>query len=132
MGPDLRIITMTNQDDRFYDTLGPYLSRRDIVAELGAPIWDDDGKEWFCAYRGRKLVGFAARRTHGKHMALVSAYVLPEHRRSGVYTALLRARVDGLEEPLRAVATAASVQALKRVGLKVTGKRGKFTVMDRT
>lgn len=132
MAPDLRIVKMTNQDERFYPTIGPYLSKRDIVTELGAPVWDDDSKEWFVAYRGRKLVGFAARRRHGKHAALVSAYVLPEHRRTGVYSALLEARVADFEGPLRAVATAGSVPALKRSGFKATAKRGKFTVMDRS
>lgn len=131
MAPDLRIVQMTNKDERFYATLGPYLSRREIVTEIGTPIWDDDGKEWFLAYRGRKLVGFAGRREHGNHSALVSAYVLPDHRKSGVYTALLRARVDGFDGPLRAIATPASVPALKRVGLKANGKRGRFTVMEK-
>jgi GNAT superfamily N-acetyltransferase len=131
MGHDLRIVTMTNQDERFYPTLGPYLSRRDIVAEIGSPIWDDDEKEWFVACRGRKLVGFAARRPHGKHTALVSDYVLPEHRKTGVYTALLQARVVEFKGPIRAIATAASVPAMKRAGLKATGTRVKFTVMDR-
>jgi hypothetical protein len=102
------------------------------VTEIGAPIWDEDEKEWFVAYRGRKLVGFAARRIHGKHTSLVSAYVLLEHRKSGVYTALLRARIDSFKGPLRAVATAGSVPALKRAGIKATAKRGKFTVMDRS
>lgn len=132
MAPDLRIVQMTNEDERFYPAIGPYLSRRSITTELGATVWDDDGKEWFLAYRGRRLVGFAARRESGKHIALVSAYVLPEHRRAGVYSALLEARLDGLVGPVRAIATAESVPALRRAGLKSTGKRGRFTVMDRS
>jgi GNAT superfamily N-acetyltransferase len=129
---DLRIVTMTNQDDRFYSTLGPYFSRREIVKELGSPVWDDDGKEWFVVYRGRTLVGFAALRQHGNHTSLVSAYVLPEHRKTGIYTALLRARVTGFDGNLRAIATPEALPALKRAGFKATGKRGKFTVMDRS
>lgn len=131
MAPDLRIVTMNNQDERFYETLGPYLSRREIAKELGSPVWDDDSKEWFVAYRGRKLVGFAARRPHGNHTALVSAYVLPEHRKSGFYTELIRARVTGFDGHLRAIATAGAVPALKRAGFKATAKRGRFTVMDK-
>ncbi|HEU4752519.1 MAG TPA: ParB/RepB/Spo0J family partition protein, partial [Armatimonadota bacterium] len=37
-------MTLTNQDPEFYPLLGPYLSRREIVAELGGSVWDDDGK----------------------------------------------------------------------------------------
>jgi hypothetical protein len=132
MASDLRIVKITNQNDRFYATLGPYLSRCEIVKELGSPVWDEDGKEWFVAYRGSKLVGFAARRPSGKHTALVSAYVLPEHRKAKVYVSLLHARVDGFDGHLRAIATAGAVPALKRAGFKATAKRGRFTVMDRS
>lgn len=132
MGNVLKIQRMTNEDERFYATLGPWLSRRSVVNELGSPIWDDDGKEWFVAFRGRKLVGFAALRRVGQHLSLVSAYVLPEHRRQGVYAALVRARVEAAgSEALKAVATADAVPALKRAGLKQSGERGKYTVMER-
>src|SRR5690606_29778848 len=100
--------------------------------ELGAPVWDDDGKRWFVAMLGRKIAGFAALRTVGKHLSLVSAYVLPVHRRSGVYTELLRARLEAAgEAPLKAIATEAAVPALKRAGLKKTGTRGSYVVMER-
>lgn len=126
---------MTNQDPEFYATMGPFLSRREIVAENGAPIWDDDGKEWFVARRGRKVVGFAAIKPHAGHLSLVSAYVLPEHRRQGVYRALLDARIAVADErglPLKTTATAASVPALKRAGFKAVSSRGTFTVLELT
>jgi GNAT superfamily N-acetyltransferase len=129
---NLKIKQLTNQDDEFYNTLGPYLSRRDIVAEIGAPIWDDDGKEWFVARVGRKVAGFAALKTVGKHRSLVSAYVLPDFRRRGIYRELVVARLAHVDNgPLKAVATEASVPTLKWAGLKATGARGKFTVMER-
>lgn len=131
MGNVLKIVKMTNEDARFYPAIGPYLSRRSIMAENGSPIWDDDGKEWFVAYRGRKLAGFAALRMVGGHAALCSAYVLPEFRKRGVYTALVRARLDERDGPFKAVATECSVPALKRAGFKASGSKGKFTVMER-
>lgn len=127
----LKIKTMTNQDPGFYETVGPFLSRREVVAETGAPIWDDDGKAWFVAYSGRKVVGLAATRCVGKHVALVSAFVRPEHRGSGVYRSLISARIASTHEPLKAVATPAAVAALKQAGLKKTGQRGKYTILER-
>lgn len=132
MGNVLKIRRMTNKDEQFYPTIGPWLSRRSVVNELGSPLWDDDGKDWFVAFRGRKLVGFAALRRVGKHLSLVSAYVLPEHRRQGVYSALLHARLEAAgSEVLKAVASADAVPALKRAGLKQTSVRGKYSVMER-
>lgn len=128
----LKVQRITNQDERFYALMGPFLSRREIVAELGAPVWDDDGKEWFVAMRGKRLVGFAGLRTVGKHRSLVSAYVLPDERKSGVYSALLEARLEAAgDSPMKAIATPGAVPALKRAGLKATGKRGSYTVMER-
>lgn len=132
MGTVLKIVKMTNGDARFYPAIGPYLSRRNVAAENGSPIWDDDGKEWFLAYHGRKLVGFAALRVVGSHSSLCSAYVLPEFRKQGVYTALVRARLDGRDGPFKAVATPCSVLALKHAGFKANSSKGKFTVMVRT
>lgn len=136
MGPTvLRIVTMTNQDPEFYSTMGPFLSRRAIVAENGAPIWDEDGKEWFIARLGRKVVGFAALKASAGPLSFVSAYVLPEHRRQGVYRALIAARVEAASDrglPLKATATPASVPALKRAGFVAHSSRGQFTVMVRS
>lgn len=128
----LKIIRVTNKDERFYPWLGPFLSRREIVSELGSPVWDDDGKEWFIARRGRKVVGFAALRTVGKHVSLVSAYVRPEARGAGVYQALVQARIEALDRsrPTKAVATAAAVTALRHAGFRDVGTRGSYTLME--
>jgi GNAT superfamily N-acetyltransferase len=131
MGTDLKIVRMFNKDENFYSVMGPFLSRREIVAELGNPIWDDPEKEWFIAYQGSQMVGFAALRKKGRQTLLVSSYVLPAYRKSGVYTALLKARMEAFQGPLKAIATPSSVPALLKAGMKESGKRGKFTVMDR-
>lgn len=132
MAKHLRVLELTNQDERFYPLMGPFLSRREIVKELGSPVWDDDGKRWFLAMQGKRVVGFAALRKVGQHQSLVSAYVLPEARKSGAYRALLEARIRAAGgAPLKAIATASAVPALRKAGLKSTGKRGSFTIMER-
>ena len=75
----VKITRMTNRDPGFYELVGPFLSRREIVAEIGAPIWDDDGKDWFVARRGKKVLGFAALKPHKYHAALVSAHARDIH-----------------------------------------------------
>jgi len=129
---NVKIVRMTNADEGFYQTLGPFLSRRDIVTEIGAPIWDDDGKEWFVAKIGRKIAGFAATRKVGKHMSLVSAYVLHEFRGQGVYASLVAARLKALGDVhIKAVATESAAKALTNAGLTNVSSRGKFAVLER-
>jgi GNAT superfamily N-acetyltransferase len=135
MGAAVLITTMDNEHPDFYATVGPFLSRREIVKEQGAPIWDDDGKEWFVARLGRNVVGIAAIKDipTADHVSLVSAYVMPEYRGRGVYTALLRARIETAVERGRAVRTTAtevSTHALRKAGLVAVSRRGKFTIME--
>lgn len=127
----MRILRMTRDDAAFYETIGPFLSRREFVAELGGPIWDDDGKVWFVAKRGRATLGIAAYRRVGNRTALVSAYVLPNHRRSGAYTALIEARLNELSGRVTATATDASRPALRKFGFRQIGKRGRFAIMEK-
>lgn len=51
---------LTNQDRDFYKLLGPFLARRDVHRIIGAPPWDDEGKQWFVVLRDGKVAGFAA------------------------------------------------------------------------
>lgn len=122
----MRILKLNNQDLRFYPLVGPLLSRRQVVRELGFPLWDDDDKHWYIAMNGRKLLGLAAlQNKKGRHV-LCSAYVLPEHRRRGVYTELIRARIDDTSGPISVTATATSKCVLQRAGLKVKQRRGRY------
>lgn len=127
----MKIIRMRRSDRKFYTTLGPFLSRRAIVRELGSPVWDDDGKVWFVAKDGRRILGFAALRKIGNHTALASAYVLPEHRGKRVYDALIKARLSQTSGTVRAVVTKAAAGSFRRHGFKPVAKRGRFTVMEK-
>jgi GNAT superfamily N-acetyltransferase len=126
----IEIVQITNKDEKFYRLVGPFISRRSIVAELGNPVWDDEGKVWFVATQEGVVVGFAAVKDSGKHKALCSAYVLPEYRGKGIYSTLLESRLKFIGDfPVKAIATPASVPALTKAGLKKIGQKGKFTVL---
>lgn len=124
----LTVRQLTNRDSDFYTLMGPYLSRRAIVKEIGYPIWDDDDKVWFVALKDRGLVGFAAISLDGNIGVLKSAYVRPEHRKQGIYRVLLQSRIEYARErgcsQLRATATKLSAQALAEAGF-VEARRSK-------
>lgn len=122
---DIRV--MTNTTRGFYTLIGPYLARRSIVAELGGQLWDDDGKTWFVALDGRAVLGFcAAQPAAGGKVTYQSAYVLPEHRRRGVYRALWQARRDRFPGPAQATCTAVSLPLYLAAGWTVAGERGSY------
>lgn len=104
MGRDFVVLTMTNRSPKFYSTLGPFLARREIAKELGAPTWDDDGLTWFVAKRfvprrGSTVLGFCALQQADGKAELRSSYVLPKYRKSGVYAALFEARIAAIQRP---------------------------------
>lgn len=127
-----RVIQLNNKDERFYPMVGPLLSRREVVKELGFPIWDEDGKEWFVVTDRNQVIGVSAVRVEkGKKAVLCSAYVKPSHRRKGIYRALTEAREvwikrQGVKDTV-AAATAATLPLLQAKGFSVVRVAGRYT-----
>jgi GNAT superfamily N-acetyltransferase len=128
------IQTMTNRDPRFYPLMGPFLARREITAELGAPVYDDDGLVWFiaCATSDEpdKVLGFAAiqPKPDVRHVHFCHAYVRPIARQRGIYTALLEARLAWYVPGMRVTVTAneSSRPSYTRHGFTVLRQRGRY------
>ncbi len=127
--PSYRIVALDNRHQDFYAVMGPVLSRREIVAELGSPTWDDDGKEWLVALPedSPAPLGFVAKRGR----SICSFYVSPGARGLAVGYALLRRAVATWPNADRATATDSSVSLFERVGFTETRKRGRYHVMER-
>lgn len=125
--PRYSVTRMTNRDPDFYQVLGPWLSRREVVDELGGPVWDDDGKEWYVAHNEDGPLGMVAvhRRT------VCSLYVAPGARGQLAGTTLLvRALIDHQGE-LKAMATDASLPLFSSAGFREVGARGRYHRMVR-
>jgi GNAT superfamily N-acetyltransferase len=132
MADHLTLRTLTNKDRSFYQIMGPYLARRNIVKDLGGHIWDDDNKTWYVALNGRQVVGFCAARDDGKTVAFQSAYTLPDHRKQGVYRMLFLARLaDHPGRRVRCVATEATLPVLLAHGFTPVRNRGRYTEVTR-
>lgn len=43
------LLELTNTDAEFYPLVGPFLSRREVVRQVGGTVWDDDAKTWIVA-----------------------------------------------------------------------------------
>lgn len=127
--PKFDIRRTTNEDPQFYTLVGPLLSRRNIVSELGSPVWDDDGKVWHVAVdEDGEAIGIVGRHNG----AIVSMWVAPDRRGQFVGAGLLNAAANDTDEPLHATVRPAAVELFAAYGFKETGARGTYTKMERS
>lgn len=126
---------LTNADPQFYAVMGPFLSKREIVKELGFSVWDDDGKAWIVARVDGAVAGFCGVLV-GKGIAQVTSfYVLPAYRKQGIGAGLLQ---DALEYAAgvgctmaRATAAPDSQALFVAAGFDVIGEVGRYSKMEK-
>jgi ribosomal protein S18 acetylase RimI-like enzyme len=129
---NITVQTMANKDPAFYPTVGPFLSRREIVSETGGTFWDDDNKVWFVARIGGEVVGVAASSPAGERVVLCNAWVRPGFRRRGVLRALTEARLRMCSPAdFRVVANENSAPLYRELGFVEIRTVGRFTHMRR-
>ncbi len=128
----VRVVTLTNADPEFYPLLGPFFAQRSVIAELGAPPYDDPGKLWFIALEDDQVVGFAGVRFDGKNdkqAVFCSDYVVPERRRQGIHRQLMADRLEyvtGQAHSVVATVTSAGLRTYEHAGFTPTGRSGKM------
>ena len=126
--PPYEIRQIANSDPEFYELVGPFLSRREIVDELGAPVWDEDDKSWLVAVReANEVIGFVSVKPSASRLQIRSLYVLPEFRGDVIGAALVIRVLALWPGTVEASATPASVELFGDCGFTETGKRGRFT-----
>lgn len=124
----MQIVSMTNQDQRFYSIMGPFLARREIEKEIGYKIYDDDGKNWFVAIENSKVIGFCYRLEKPKGTFRIgSCYTIPERRGEGVFAKLLDEAMRGISGHVRLTTKNPAIsEMLEKRGFVVQSQRGSF------
>lgn len=123
---------MTNEHPDFYRMLGPFLARKEIVKELGGPIWDEDKKIWFLAMQDGNIAGFASMIYKSKSILFCEDYILPSYRNQQIDTRLIDERIAycPIEAIIHAVVYNTEINQYKARGFVVKRARGKsFTEM---
>jgi predicted GNAT family acetyltransferase len=129
---DVRIVRLINTDKDFYKILGPYLSKREIVKELGNNVWDDENKTWFVALKDKKVCGFVAALKQKDNIVFCSEYVMSEYRKQGIYTSLFEARLaEYLGSTIISTVTDCSLVQYLANGFTEVGKRGKYHMVKK-
>lgn len=126
---------MRNTDPRFYPMMGPFLSRRAIVRELGSPLWDDEDKTWIISIEDDTVTAFCGIIVNKTCAQIVSFYVIPAYRGRGVGTALLQEALDYVRASggimLKATATPHGRTLFEAAGFCVRGAAGRYSKMER-
>jgi ribosomal protein S18 acetylase RimI-like enzyme len=122
---NLRVIT--NQDADFYQMLGPFLSRRGIVKEIGGPVWDDDDRMWSIYERDGHIIGFCGFKPG--HIGPV--YVLPDERGEGFGKAVMLHALTQISGKVKVIAINTSVGFYEKLGFATISKSKNFTRMER-
>lgn len=123
--PTYTVRQMTNQDPDFYAVVGPMLARRDIVAELGSPVWDDDDKTWQIALTEKQEVLGMVGVRNGE---VCSFYVTPGSRGLSIGYAILHRAITKCEAT-KATVSDASLALFEQAGFVETGRRGRYHAM---
>lgn len=125
--PEYKLRTLNNRDENFYELVGPLLSRREIVAEIGNHVWDDDNKTWIIAVAQTKVLGMCA----VKNNEVCSFYVEPNSRGQSIGFALLRKTLNEFKQATKATCNETSLSLFELMGFKQTGNRGRFITVVR-
>jgi hypothetical protein len=127
----VKLLTVSNQDRRFYPLLGPFLASRDVVSYLGGHMWDDDGKTWTVAIGDGGVEGFiAAVSGRGGVIKVQSCYTVPGGE--NIAGDLIRAVVTAsAPSPLTAVVRADHAAPWLAEGFTAVQDKGRFAHLVR-
>ena len=132
MGDNIEILRIENTDSQFYVLIGPFLSKRCVVKELGYAVWDDDEKIWFVSVLNGEAIGFVAAVESKGKVIFCSDYVVPGRRNAGNYKRLFKKRLDYYRcKSISATVTASSLKVYTVNGFTEKRRRGKYIVVER-
>lgn len=134
---EVRIADPGEDRSQIASVLWPYATSREWHKEMGGPIFDDASQLWAIVYSGSSVVGFGAiRRAPHAVVWLDYCYIVPDHRRNGLYRAMLEARLGKCNElnakSVRVVTRREQVASLlKSHGFEVSSVRGQWTYYEK-
>lgn len=126
---------LVDKNAAFWVAMGPLFTSKEIVKELEGPMFDDDTYSWIIAYDAdENVAGFTSltvARIDKGVAECTAAYVMPDHRRKGLYRELFRQREKlGFElgaKELRGIANPTSKYVFEDEGWEVARMAGKWT-----
>lgn len=118
----------------FYCRMGRFFASKQVIKELEGPMYDDIHHVWLLAIKDGEIAGFGAVRFDGMSSGVANltvVYILPAHRRKGLYRHLFTLReqmcVRRGAKVIRGLANPLSKPVFEQNGYQVTRLAGKWT-----
>jgi len=135
----MKIKVMKQDDEGFWQLMGPHLVSNAVRKELGMAISSDLSYTWFLAVEDGKCIGFCAAKEinsatyfKGPGLEFRHRYVDPSHRGNGVGKKLMEARLKFAEgRNVKAVVIPDSQSTYEKLGFKKVFQRGQYPLMVR-
>jgi GNAT superfamily N-acetyltransferase len=135
----MKIQKMKQEDEGFWQLMGPYLVSNDVRKELGMAISSDTSYTWFLAVEDGKCIGFCAAKEinsatyfKGPGLEFRHRYVDPDRRGNGIGKKLMEARLKFAEgRNVKATVTPDSQPTYEKLGFKKVFQRGQYPLMVR-
>ena len=129
--------TVAVYEDRpkqFWQDMGPFFGSKSVRKEMPYLV-DDTGYVWFLVSVHGKVLGFASCHIDKKHVGhLHGLYVVPELRKNGVASQLVKSRIGYLMSKnillARTTVNDKSAPLLERHGFIEKSKKGSYKVME--
>jgi GNAT superfamily N-acetyltransferase len=123
---------ITPDDDGFWPLVGPLCASQAVRRELGASPRVENGDVWLVGTDGG-LAAACCCRVGRRGALLCHAYVMPSHRRKGLYRYMIE-YLSGVcfgrgLHAIHAVASPEVVDTLDGLGFERRGMRGRYTLM---
>lgn len=138
LGGEYQIYRTSSADDvQFYCRMGRFFADAGIRKELGGPMSDSPNHVWLVVVRGGEIVAFSGCRFNADRSVahFTETYVLPEHRRKGLFGRLFDIKYDlcvaAGARVVKGLANAASRPTFERHGWRVASVRGQWTYYDK-
>lgn len=122
---------LTHNDNNFWYRMGKFFASKQIHKELDVPLLSDDNYYWFVCVFNNDIVGFAALEIKTNYGILKHAYVLSGFRKQGIYSHLLKMRVNKAKQLklsyIKTTAAPTTAKAFNNLGFIQTSINGKYT-----
>lgn len=129
MSDKIEIITLPPRSSLIAPLVSPFAMHPGVKADMRL----SPTKTWWVAIIDGEPVGLVAAEIRARDVAhFQHAFVLPDHRRKGVYSALFMARDEwACARSCSAVVSPDLVRCFDASGFAAVRRKGKYTVMER-
>lgn len=134
------LIKIKNENDNdFFNIMGKYFSRKEIIKELDCQLYSNENMQWYLLYEEDILVGFLSIENKNKYYYIDNFYILSNYRGIGYGNKLFNRvfqdyLLENINNEFKTIKLITKNQYAKKIfekyGFIEKGKNGKYIKME--